>query len=368
MILIGTTTNQCVVSHTGSFPELVSFGRSLAYWAIFWDHLSHGQFHNATDDRYLVAHWRDPFWLNCGFLEQYDYNKAPTRSIHETAEPPLPTYKVYIRYIGKTVFDVDSTFISVVDAILYADQAFTCRAVEAIQVKKEEGGYTSVLYDRSKAPPREIEETAAKPYQVSNAWYYGPWAHGLHYIVLFEATEAPTHQSHSHIVTIAYGPFMTIRQAIMSARYQYDYTIDYLDEDGQVIDIDNLPVVTEFPALEPDFTEKVVDRIIRAVYPKGLRESTAPYQPLLIDATDHKPTGRKAQRRSVDRTMAKIRKLHEDLNAALYTHPTERPKIHSPQDAVQVLTYFLTGLDHEEFWVLNLDTRNRISHFVSFQN
>ena len=98
---------------------------------------------------------------------------------------------------------------------------------------------------------------------------------------------------------------------------------------------------------------------------REIRETASDiYQPLLIDSADHKPTGRKAQRRSVDRTMAKIRKLHEDLNAALYTHPTERPKIQSPQDAVQILTYFLTGLDHEEFWILNLDTRNRIAHCV----
>ena len=308
MILIGTTTNQCVVSHTGSFPELVSFGRNLAYWAIFWDHLSHGPFHNATDSRYLVAHWRDPFWLNCGFLEQYDYSKAPTRSIHEavpvyiarscgglnagyhdylldlegekvvfedkdaavnflydagiedldgfifepvtnkikeSAAPYYPSFKVYSRR-SEDDYKLIGFFVGAAEAILHAEQAFNTNKVEAVYVTREE-----TIYDHAKPPYREIRESA------SNV-----------------------------------------------------------------------------------------------------------YQPLLIDAADHTPTGRKAQRRSVDRTMAKIRKLHEDLNAALYSHPTERPSISNPQDAVQILAYFLTGLEQEEFWVLNLDTKNRISHCV----
>ena len=239
MILIGTNTNRCVVSHSGSFPELVSFGRNLAYWAIFWDPLSHGPFHNATDSRYLVAHWRDPFWLNCGFLEQYDYNKAPTRSIHEAVP-------VYI--------------------------ARSCGGLNA--------GYHDYLLDL------EGEK------------------------VVFEDEDA-------------------------AVNFLYDAGIE--DHDGFIFE----PVTNQVKESASDI-----------------------YQPLLIDAADHTPTGRKAQRRSVDRTMAKIRKLHEDLNAALYSHPTDRPSISNPQDAVQILAYFLTGLEKEEFWVLNLDTKNRISHCV----
>ena len=95
-----------------------------------------------------------------------------------------------------------------------------------------------------------------------------------------------------------------------------------------------------------------------------IHEVSEVYQPLLIDVTDHKPSGRLAKRRSVDRTMAKIRSLHEELNKALYTHPTERPQIQNPNTAVEILSHFLTGLDHEEFWILNLDTRNRVAHCV----
>ena len=326
MILIGTTTNQCVVSHTGSFPELVSLGRALAYWAIFWDHLSHGPFHNATDDRYLVAHWRDPFWLNCGFEEQYDYSKAPTRSIHEAAS-------------------------------------------ETYQAK---------------------------------SWYYGPWVAVDRYIVLFEADEIPTRESHGEIVKIGFGPFETRRQAVMSAHYQYERIIQFLNEEGYGFNFNDetheiheaVPVyiARSCGGLNAGYHDylldlegnKVVfedeDAAVNFLYDAGIedhdgyifepvtnqvKESASDiYQPLLIDAADHTPTGRKAQRRSVDRTMAKIRKLHEDLNAALYSHPTDRPTINNPQDAVQILAYFLTGLEQEEFWVLNLDTKNRISHCV----
>jgi len=72
----------------------------------------------------------------------------------------------------------------------------------------------------------------------------------------------------------------------------------------------------------------------------------------------------KRQKRLLDKTMAKLRQLHDELNSQLYTHPTERPAIHSPQDAFEILRCFLGGLDHEELWVMNLDTRNRVMHLV----
>ena len=158
-------------------------------------------------------------------------------------------YRIYIRYVNRDTFDLDSTFANVTDALFYAYQVFSCENVIAVQVRKETD-YTSLLHDLDKSTPPEIHEA---------------------------------------------------------------------------------PEV---------------------------------YQQLLIDITDHKPKGRLARRRSVDRTMAKIRSLHEELNQALYTHPTERPQIQSPQAAVDILSYFLTGLDHEEFWILDLDTRNRVSHCV----
>ena len=72
------------------------------------------------------------------------------------------------------------------------------------------------------------------------------------------------------------------------------------------------------------------------------------------------PSGVKARKRKIDKALAEIRKLHEDLNQQLYSHPTERPKVQSPADAYNLLQPFLGPLDHEELWVLNLDTRNRV--------
>ena len=73
-----------------------------------------------------------------------------------------------------------------------------------------------------------------------------------------------------------------------------------------------------------------------------------------------KPTGVKARKRKVDKTLAEIRKLHDELNGELYAHPTERPTIHNPNDAYKILQAFLGLLDHEELWVVCLDTRNRV--------
>jgi hypothetical protein len=69
-------------------------------------------------------------------------------------------------------------------------------------------------------------------------------------------------------------------------------------------------------------------------------------------------------KRLVAETLAKLHQLHDELNAQLYAHPTERPAIHSPQDAYDVLRCFMSVLDHEELWVLNLDTRHRIMNLI----
>lgn len=82
--------------------------------------------------------------------------------------------------------------------------------------------------------------------------------------------------------------------------------------------------------------------------------------PIFDVTTTANPTGIKARKRMVARTLAEIRRLHEELNAQLYTYPTERPGIHSPKDAYDVLQAFMGPLDHEELWVVCLDTRNRV--------
>ena len=94
----------------------------------------------------------------------------------------------------------------------------------------------------------------------------------------------------------------------------------------------------------------------------SVREAAASYTqiPIFDMTTTAKPTGIKARRRKVEKTLAEIRKLHEDLNSELYSHPTERPKIQSPGDAFSIMQSFLGPLEHEELWVLGLDTRNRV--------
>jgi DNA repair protein RadC len=98
----------------------------------------------------------------------------------------------------------------------------------------------------------------------------------------------------------------------------------------------------------------------------AVRETPAEnYQLPIFDlTTTSNPTGFKARKRKVEKTLAEIRKLHEDLNAELYSHPTERPTIHSPQDAFSILQPFLGPLNREEMWVINLDTRNRVMNLV----
>ena len=95
-----------------------------------------------------------------------------------------------------------------------------------------------------------------------------------------------------------------------------------------------------------------------------IREGISDYQILLLDIVDEQPTGVKYQHRKVERCLSKIRKIHEELNTILYANPTERPAIQSPQDAFNLFMLFLAGMDHEELWVLDLDTRNRVMKIV----
>jgi DNA repair protein RadC len=93
-------------------------------------------------------------------------------------------------------------------------------------------------------------------------------------------------------------------------------------------------------------------------------ETGLPYQIPLIDASSPKPTYEKRKRRQVLDTLAEIRKLHDELNSALYARPTERPMIHSPNEVFTILQYFIATLDHEEMWVVLLDARNRVMSLV----
>lgn len=64
--------------------------------------------------------------------------------------------------------------------------------------------------------------------------------------------------------------------------------------------------------------------------------------------------------RRAERLFERLAKIREELNVLYSSLPAERPQITAPQDAAGVLMPFMQGLDHEELWVLPLDTRNRL--------
>ena len=70
------------------------------------------------------------------------------------------------------------------------------------------------------------------------------------------------------------------------------------------------------------------------------------------------------QNHQVEETFARLRQLQDELNTQLYAHPTQRPTIHNPADAAEILNFFIGAIDHEELWVLVLDTRNRVKCLV----
>jgi DNA repair protein RadC len=80
----------------------------------------------------------------------------------------------------------------------------------------------------------------------------------------------------------------------------------------------------------------------------------------LIDLTGGVSSPPRRRNRNLEKTLAQLRQLHDELNAQLYAHPTERPVVNSPQDVAQLFIPFIGFLDHEEMWVACLDTRNRL--------
>jgi DNA repair protein RadC len=85
----------------------------------------------------------------------------------------------------------------------------------------------------------------------------------------------------------------------------------------------------------------------------------------LIDLTGGVSSPPVQRNRHVEKTLAQLRQLHDELNAQLYVHPSERPIINNPGDAAQLFMPFIGSLEHEEMWVINLDTRNRIMSLVA---
>ena len=66
----------------------------------------------------------------------------------------------------------------------------------------------------------------------------------------------------------------------------------------------------------------------------------------------------------IEETFARLRQLQDELNEKLYAHPTQRPVIQSPACAAEILNFFIGSLDHEELWVIVMDTRNRVKCLV----
>jgi len=71
--LLGSTTGNVRVLLKGTVNQLRARakvykcnGHPLKHWAIYVCYTKWGHFHNATDDRFLVEHWQDLFWLNNG--------------------------------------------------------------------------------------------------------------------------------------------------------------------------------------------------------------------------------------------------------------------------------------------------------------
>lgn len=167
----------------------------------------------------------------------------------------------------------------------------------------------------------------------------------------------------------------------MPKRFTYNYYFVYVPEDlGDYRERCNIAISAAmdrarlhvWPAL---WTAKEVEgdpemiRVCRKRYnrvavkrPRQVKESQTAYQLALIDYIDSKPA--KPRPRKVDTCLAQVRKLSEELNQLLYANPSERPVIHHPTDAYNVLGVFMGHLEQEELWTANLDTRNRIKSVV----
>ena len=86
-------------------------------------------------------------------------------------------------------------------------------------------------------------------------------------------------------------------------------------------------------------------------------------QSTFLDATDPTATGTTYKQSRLEKKLGQIRELHEELNRIL-EKPAERPSINSPRDAYEYLFPFMANAPREEFWIVILDTRNRIKQLV----
>ena len=61
--LIGTSHNNVrVMEKSRNITKLRKFGKGLKHYAIYHEYRNGKQFHNATDQEFLVEYRRDPYW------------------------------------------------------------------------------------------------------------------------------------------------------------------------------------------------------------------------------------------------------------------------------------------------------------------
>lgn len=69
--------------------------------------------------------------------------------------------------------------------------------------------------------------------------------------------------------------------------------------------------------------------------------------------------------RDLEKKLSELRRIHDELNETIYHTPKDqRIQISHPDDAAALVTPFLQNLDHEELWIILLDTRTRVLKLV----
>jgi len=86
-------------------------------------------------------------------------------------------------------------------------------------------------------------------------------------------------------------------------------------------------------------------------------------QTTFFDLTKATTTGATYKEKRLEKKLRQVREIHEQINRLLEV-PAERPAIQSPRDAFDYLFPFMGNAPREEFWIVILDTRNRIKQLV----
>jgi DNA repair protein RadC len=72
----------------------------------------------------------------------------------------------------------------------------------------------------------------------------------------------------------------------------------------------------------------------------------------------------KAEKRKIAEIQSQLRLLQDELNDLCYKAGSDKPDITCPYDAYSLLAPFLEHLEHEELWVLILNTRSKLISLV----